>query len=250
MGIEQEAQISPESRNEREQILGEYGQQMETYQSITKKVGSLERRYPPDTRDKAISFDILETDEDRHQNHLRLIETAKKLGKSKEDVLVDIIRWENSLQEYDLPEFSILKSSDIVDMQGFHSRIQFNIDNDKGKPALPTPLDKVFGDYEFGEKTYDGVVERVLSEDEILLVFSINPIEDYDGEEIEPDDFKEREKRAEALAHEIGGEYFDNYQGGYHETSAHIIGVVFPINDLEKVANVIRNNPEKFRLGK
>ena len=237
MGIEQEAQISPESRNEREQILGEYGQQMETYQRITKRVRSLERRYPPDSRDKAISFEILETDKGRHQNHLRLIETAKKLGKSKEDVLVDIIRWENSLQEYDLPEFSILKSSDIVDTQGFHSRIQFNIDEHKGRPASPTPLDKVFGDYEFGKETDEGVMEKVLSEDEILLF----------GEFLKS---LEREKRAEALAHEIGGEYFDNYQGGYHETSAHIIGVVFPINDLEKVANVIRNNPEKFRLGK
>src|SRR3989344_3035228 len=179
MGIEQEAQISPESRNEREQILGEYGQQMETYQRITKRVRSLERRYPPDSRDKAISFDILETDKDRHQNHLRLIETAKKLGKSKEDVLVDIIRWENSLQEYDLPEFSILKSSDIVDMQGFHSGIQFNIYEDERRPAPPTPLDRVFGDYELGEETYGGVAERVFRvfpEYKILIVFSINPI--------------------------------------------------------------------------
>lgn len=243
-------QASPESQDERERLLNEYGQQMGTYQRITKKVRALERRYPPGARDRATNFEITELDKERHQNHLRLIEIAEKLGKSKEDVFVDIIRWENSLEEYGLPEFSILKDSDIVDTETFHSAIQFNIEPRAGKPASPAPLDKAFGDYEFGKETYDGIARRVLKEDQILLVFSINPVEDYGDEEIKPDDFKEREKRAEALAGEIGGEYFDNYQGGYHGTSAHIIGVVFPKKDLEKVAGIVRNNPNKFRLGK
>lgn len=249
MTIEKSEQASPESRDEREQLLNKYKLQMETYQHLTQKVRALMRRYPPNIRDQAINFEITETDNDRHQNHLRLIEIAEKLGKSKEDVLIDIIRWENSLEEYGLPEFSILKSSDLVDTEGFHSAIQFNIDEGVGKPASPTPLDKVFGDYEFGEETYGGVARRVFPEDKILLVFSINP-KHYDEEEIKTEDFEERKKRAKALANEIAGEYFDNFQGDYHATSAHIIGVVIPIKDFGKIAGVIRNNPQKFRLGK
>ena len=90
--------------------------------------------------------------------------------------------------------------------------------------------------------------ERVLSENDILLVFSVVPIEDYGNEEIKPEDYDERVKRAEALANEIGGEYFEEYCGGYHDTSAKIIGVVIPKVRLEEVAGVIRDNPREFRL--
>lgn len=242
--------LEEKDQDQESQLLAEYVSGMESYQHTTKEVRALERRYPPNIRDQATLFKIQKMDEDRHQVHLELIEKAKKLGKDKNDVLIDIIRWENSLEEYELPEFSILKSSDIVDTQGFHSAIQFNINTDAGKPDFPTPLDKTFGNYEIGEKTYDGVTERVLQEDKILIVFSINPIEGYGDEEIKPFDFEQREERAQSLAEEIGGEYFDSNQGGYHGTSARIIGVVISKNDLEKVARIIRNNPKKFRLGK
>ncbi len=233
---------TPESGSEKETAFKNYTNAMETYLRVTNKMRGLERRYPIGTRDSAINFEIMEMDKDRHQDHLKLIEIAKKLGKSKEDVLIDIIRWENSLADYGLPEFSILKSSDILDTQGFHSAIKFNIDEDLGRPLSPAPLNESAFGSDFGE--------RVFPEDKILLVFSINPIEGYGEDEIKPEDYEEREKRAEALAMEINGEYFDNVQGGYHATSAHIIGVVFPIKDLESVLGIIRNSPDKFRLGK
>lgn len=239
-----------ENSDQREKILAEYSRLMAEYKSQTEKVRKLEQKRTKKGADQALDFDIQETDKERHQTHLRLIDLARNLDKTKDDVLVDIIRWENSLKEFGLPEFSILKSSDIVDTEGFHSAIQFNIDEDSGKPSTPLPLDKPFDDYEFGKETYDGEAKRVLSESEILIVFSINPIEGYGDEEVKPEDYEKREKRAEALAEEVEGEYFDNYQGGYHGTSAHIIGVVIPKTSLEKVAGVIRDNPKRFRLGR
>lgn len=236
------------SESETELALRKYTAAMEVYQRITKKVRALERRYPQGVRDSEINAEIAVMDKERHQDHLELIKIAKSLSKSKEDVLIDIIRWENSLEEYGLPEFSILKSSDIVDTHGFHSAIAFNIDLRHGKPGAAKPLDEPFENYVFGGKPYRGAT-RVIPEDKILLVFSINPIA-HEFAETYPRDYQERVTRAEALAKEIGGEYFDHYDGAYHTTNTRIIGVVFPKKDLEKVLGIIRKNPGKFRIGK
>lgn len=226
----------------KEQELGAYSTIMDSYHNLTQKLRALERHHPADARDNAIKFKITEIDKDRHNLHLKAVEIAEKLGKTKDDVLIDIIRWDNSLSEYGLPEFSILKNADIVETGGFHSAIQFNINETEGVPSEPTPLDKQFTDY--GDK------ENVIEENEVLLLFSIVPVEGSGERRLQPEDYDKRDARAESLAKEVGGKYFNQSMGGYHATSADVIGVVIPKEKLQKVAEVIRDNPKKFRLGK
>lgn len=82
-----------------------------------------------------------------------------------------------------------------------------------------------------------------------MFVFAIVPIENYGEEELDPRDYDERVKKADTLAKEVNGKVFEKRDSGYHEAYAKILGVIVPKKDLEKVAGIIRNNPDKYRLG-
>lgn len=84
-----------------------------------------------------------------------------------------------------------------------------------------------------------------------MIVFGIVPIHGFDyEEEREPVDYRERVRRATALAEETGGRFFEEIDASNHTASAKILGVIIPIRDMDKVATLIRNNPDKYRLGK
>ncbi len=231
----------PAPEDDKELALKEYASKMDVYHDLTNRMRQLEKRYPAERREEATNFEIQDIDKNRHDLHLEMLNIAKNLGKDKNDVLIDIVRWDNSLEEYGLPEFSILKSADVIDTGGFHSATQFNIDS-TGKPEKPTPLDRNFTDYPGGP---------AFSDDKVLIVFAVTAVVNYGDVEVRPNHYEERVERAHALAeYNIqGGEYFHGQMGGSHETSAYIEGVLIPKNKLEEVCSVIRNNPEKFRLG-
>ena len=190
---------------------------------------------------KKLMVKVIELDKDRHETHLQLLEMGHKLGKDQGDVLIDLIRQQRTLEEYGLPEFSILTEEDVLMGDDWHQSYYFNVDT---VACLPNEGDKIGWD---GNENED---KSLLSKDQFMLVFSIVPIENYGEDELEPDDYAVRLKRAKAFAENMGGKIFEQRDSSYHEASAKILGVIFPKKDVEKIAGTIRDNPEKFRLGK
>lgn len=227
-------------KNQKEQKIPEeeYLDLIDAYRGRVKEMKKLERRFPGGVGDKEITASVITIDQERHEIHLKLIELGKKFGKGKDDVLVDIIRKDGTLDEYELPEFSILTENDIIDTGDWHNPYYFNVDPDARRPSTEAAPDY-----------YKDEGERLIEPDKVMLVFAIVPIENYGGDELDPEDYEERVGRAHALAKKVGGEVFESRDSGYHEAYAKILGVIIPKKDLEKVAAVIRNNPDQYRLG-
>lgn len=232
--------VSPESK---EAALDEYSQLLKEYQELNRKHRALGKRLGLEgTSEKIQALDV-----HRHDVHKNLIELARKLEKTKNDVLIDIIRGENSLAEYGLPEFSILKSSELTIYEGEVGkghRGHFNVDL-----GTQHPKERTREEERYGMATW--VYEKpgdFFGKDEILLVFCITPI-NIEGTQ-EPSDYMERMKRAEALSKVVNGKFFKAEDSNYHDTSAEIVGVLIPKENIEHVASIIRDRPKKYRLGK
>ena len=228
----------PNNPENLENITKRYSGLLGSYHRASQKLKAIQRRYPV-PGDPEVTAKITELDKDRHETHLKLLELGGKLDKDKGDVLVDIIRQQRTLEEYGLPEFSMLKEDDIVETGDWHNPYYFNVDKDA---RLPSEGDQISWARNEGKSA--------ISKDKFMLVFAIVPIENYGEDVLEPDDYQVRVKRAEALAQQLGGKIFEEKDSSYHEGSAKILGVVFPKRDLEKIVGTIRNSPEKFRLGK
>ena len=232
---------------------------LDEYREKFDEIKKVQRRLLAGETQLGATLSIL--DADRHKLHLRLIEAAKKIGKDKEEVLVDIIRRERTLEEYGLPEFSILTSDDIVDTGDWHNRFVFNVDLKTRLPnAESLSEEKINERVPFRasgqeeklpnlgeEQEKPDYTDEPPTDTEVMLVFDIVPIE-YDDKNWREDSVI-RLRRAEALVKDMGGRIFDSEDSSYHEAYAHIVGVILPKKDLEKITAVIRNNPEKYRIG-
>ena len=236
----------PEQENDAEKNQQDYDYLINSYHRTTLKMKAIQRRYPV-PGDSELIEKIHEMDTERHEIHIRLLEIGGKLGKDKGDILVDIVREQRTLEEYGLPEFSILTEEDIIKTDDYHQPYYFNLDTDRDSKEDWKTDWKGRSDWESirsDEKKEDGIPK-----DTFMLVFAIVPIEGYGGDELEPEDYTVRLRRARRLAKQMGGEVFEKRDSGYHEATAKILGVIFPKKDMEKVAGVIRSNPERFRLG-
>jgi hypothetical protein len=219
-------------------IEDEYHNLINGYKGKVTKMKKLERKIPQGVVNEEIAAAIRIIDDERHEIHLKLLESGIQIGKNKNDVLVDIIRLDGTMEEYELPEFSILTENDIIDTGYWHNPYYFNVNPDLRRPNI-TPFSRRVQD--------EG--KSLLKSDEIMIVYSIVPIENYGEDELEPEDYEERIKRAHALAEAVGGRIFEERDTGYHEAEAKILGVIIPKNDLEKVAVMIKKNPDEYRIG-
>ena len=106
-------------------LRNEYKDLMNVYQRLYRDIIRLERKHPPERRDRAIQWEIMEIDKERNQTHRKLVSIAEQLGKTKEDVIVDMVRWQESLEEFGLPEFSVLDSADMIET--YVATLHFNL---------------------------------------------------------------------------------------------------------------------------
>lgn len=241
-----------EEEYRKEDLLKNYSNLLKKYNSLFEKVKNIERRRM-DPNDLEINYKIKDADEERHNTHLKLLELGKDLNKTREDVLFDIIRQKTTLEEIGLPEFSILQHDDIIDTGYWHNRYSFNLDRKNPSVVLP-PLEpgKWTESLHFDEEVLNEKKETrgpLIPEDKCILLFTASTFKNLGLTEVCPNDFLVRKERAVKLAKEINEKLIDLFDSGYHEVSAHIIGVTLPKKDLEKVANIIIKNPQKFRLG-
>jgi len=245
-------QPSPEK-----QSLREYSAFLKRYQSSVKKIKTLQKRYPV-PGDTEIMAKLQQLEKDRHEIHLQLLEKAKLLSKNDNDVLIDIIRQNRTLESYGLPEFSILTSEDIAFTGYWHELYMFNVDARSRLPSSAITERRkrdIKRSLKFYERRQTDDEERVadrprgIESDEVMLVFSIVPVSMYGRFEDEPDDYSVRVNRAENLAKELNTDVFEERDSDYHVAEAKVLGVCIRKTELERVVSLIRDNPERFRLG-
>lgn len=162
--------------------------------------------------DEKVQAKVQALDRKRHAKHLELLESGMRLGRDAAAVMADIIREQGSLAEYGLPEFSILDWRNDAELKGKYP------------------------------------------EDECVLLYDVSPVrydQDETTHEIEaPDDYRVRQARAAALAERVHGRLENAYNSQFfHSSSQLFLGVIIPKSALEDVAGVIRDEPEKYRIG-
>jgi hypothetical protein len=209
-------------------IQGRYSDLLGEYQRLYNKIKNLsQRQNNPNLQDKLKALD-----DERHQTHLQLLDLGAQLGKDKESVFADIIRKNKTLDELGLPEFSILVENDIVEHSEDRALLMSDDDIRIHRPRFQN-------------------AESLIPKDKCILVFDIAEAQtDETGQFTNTVETGVKWERAEALARAIGGEVFSEQDSEFHDASVLIVGVMFPKKELEKVAAIIRDNPEKYRLKK
>lgn len=242
--------------------LAEYDSLLARRDVIERQIKNLEKSSRARARDETTWGIISQANEKMHDTHLKLLSVAESLGMSESDVLVDIFRYRNSLEEYDLPEFSILTPDDIG--AEFSGGSSYPIDPETARPGRvlfgKEELHKEHLEYkrykneEAGEEelAYEEPYEEPLAQDEVLIIFSVSTkvVIAFDVIATDtPADEELRLKRARALAEQVAGRFFEGSDTIYHTGPAYIAGVVIKKNKLEEVVSMIRDNPKKYRIG-
>ena len=239
--------------------LEEYDNLLREHDALLRKLRRLHRSVKAMAKDSEMMEKILEVDLKTNEAHVKLRSVARELGMTESDTLADILRLQNSLEGYGLPEFSILNSDDIVVGSVFKEErcAEYNIDDFTGKPreiiSKKNALETKLGLKKYmGWIGFSGGYPSAIDEDEVLIIFSVSTkiIEGYDviGAD-DPIDMDVRVRRARALAKEVGGRFFEGEDFGYHSGPASITGVVIKKSNLVRVASIIRSEPGKYRLG-
>lgn len=223
-----------------------YTNLLRKYLDRFKKIKLLERRargvMDPETR---TSIEI--ADQERHNIHLELLEVAKKIGKTKNDVIIDIIRHEGNLEEYGLPEFLLISPDDLDEYGNLVTSVDFTDGILKTRPERRS----------FATLEKQGEDKVGLEKDEVVIVYDTvsDTLRTSYGRGagtpcVLPDSLL-RIERGEKLAKEVGGKLvLLNDSAFFHSESLSVAGVAIPKSNLVSVAGTIRNNPEKFRIGK
>lgn len=225
-----------------ESLQTEYSNLLTQYLNLNKKrkkiLHDVERGFI-DKLERATQFELEETDSQRHEVHLALQRVGSRLDKDESGVLVDIIRHQNSLEDYGVPELSILTADDVT-AGDWHNPYSFNVDGDTLRPS-PVRKRTIFK----GE-------EPAFKKDEVMLVYCIVPYklgDEPDPSPQLPPDLDDRLLKAATLAENVNGRFFDAVDSDYHEASARVIGVIMPKKELESVLGMVRDNPQKYRVG-
>ncbi len=109
----QELPASPAETSSSEaewQMVEKYKQMVKEHHDLTYKIKNLTTR----SYDQRAQNKIAAIDSERHTLHLRIVGLAKKMGKNESDIIVDLVREQRTLEEYGLPEFSILSDADVI----------------------------------------------------------------------------------------------------------------------------------------
>lgn len=226
-------------KKDRESVRERYSDLLRDYNAEFEELKKLQRRFKVETDPELLSSKRV-IDKERDRIHKELILLGKKIDKSEYDVLVDIIRQRKTLEEYGLPEFMIMKSSDfMMDRLGVKDREHnFNINFNTFEPGLPKTEDDFEGDF------FDGK--------SVAIVYSITPVMSWGATgyiRVHQKDDALCWKRAHDLAEEVGGEVLNLSSSEYHDTGVDILTVIIPKERLERVISIIRNNAMKFRIG-
>lgn len=105
--VQEEKEGDIRIKQEREENFYNYQNLLTQYGDVWNRIKRLERGYKTALTDTEVGTAIRVLDEERHNVHLKMLETAAKIGKSKGEVTADILNQEGNLAEFGLPEFAL-----------------------------------------------------------------------------------------------------------------------------------------------
>lgn len=238
---------------------------LKTYDDLFGEIRKLESD-PRASFDEKVRLKILALDGKRHEIHLQLLEAGMKHGKDSVAVTVDIVRARGSLEEYGLPEFLLMQEWDVVqDSSVDYRNYSFNTDEGERRPG--DVADAIESQRVAAEEEADGHYMKhtsAIPAGSCMIIYDLSTtgvlghhFEGPDWEEVAdvekaifPADYAVRKARARSLAERVHGENFEDFDSAYfHSIMGHLLGVIIPKSRLEEVAGIIRDEPEKYRLG-
>jgi hypothetical protein len=156
---------------------------------------------------------IQRLDQERHELHLRLVEAGQKIGKNEYDILADIMERSGNLEEFGLPEFSIMT----------HHESSFFVGSEVKQDEVVLVFDTVY----FGGDRRKNQKDALYPPDETI-----------------------RQSRAKALAEALGTSIaLLKDSRFFHSHTMDRTGVILKTSQIEETLALIRSNPEKYRLG-
>ena len=194
---------------------------------------------------------LLELEQRRHALHLELLELAPKIDKSEVNVRVDLLRSRGNLSEYGLPEISLLKPADfqILDQEERNIKdavkVGLSPHNLNDSPILKRGEEDRFWDREYDEPPKPGEVMFVYNTSELYLT----AWHDRAGLMLQSVFSDAIEARAQRLARDTKLEHHVVYNADYFhsvEDFTRVHGLYVPDDQIERVATIIRENPEKY----
>lgn len=244
-----EAEILVEKEN--------YIRLLDAYEKKFRKVKFLESRargvFDEETRN---IIQVAETE--RHNVHIELEAVGKRIGKNKDAIMIDILRKDGNLEEYDLPEFILLSSDDLNEYGNVDTKVELvngrlvtKISNDNLKTLSEADSTDVATKTKSVEELSSK--EEGLDPDETMLVYTVTtyPMGTYSGGiQRSQIDFTLRKERQKLLAKDLGAREVYLIDVPFHENYLSLSGVAVKKDQLEKVASIIREHPYKYRLGK
>ena len=226
----------------KEELEAEYLTLLKRYGNKTTEIKNLKKGVIGSVLDEQVDFTTREKDQERNAIHNELKRIGTQINRNKNDIDIDILRQQGSLEDYGLPEFIILTREDLTT-----SAYKFNgLNVENGK--ITTTHDKMLGHP-------DPFTEYAnFPKDMVIMVFMVSPIfvsSDYDsGFYFNPKDFAMRQERAFKLATHFGFKEFIGADYKYfHDSSMLVLGVEVPKAKLKEVSDYIRDNPNEYRLG-
>lgn len=255
---DKQAEVGAEKKELREKQK-EYALLIDKYQSLFNQQRQLERMAT--SRDHRIAI----LDDEREKLHRRLESLGKELGKSKHDVLGDIIRREGNLSEYGVKGYGVISHADLYHETNFGG---LHIDRKTGMcrrevseaALLQGEIDDDYfpeGQENYEREYYSVDVPEIgpvshrtsLEAGEFGIVFGSTFTMDIDYFDVEmrPPDYHERWRRAVKAAQEFGAEPLLMTMGGFHDTTT-ISGVVIRSEDIEQFARLLRENPDRYSV--
>ncbi len=222
-------------------------------------------------------------DKERDRLHKQIERVGTTFGKSKADVLADLIGREGNLGDYGLPEFAVisfqqLQDSDTFSVSGLdHNEtkrenfartaesavqlhrnhrqfLKINKMRDEGEPSSGEVSDT---NSFLREVKGFGMVDVVsqIRPNELVIIFTSSFTIDIHQEpaSIFPPGFYEKSRRAcraiKALALEgVQAKLFEHTTGAYHRTTS-ILGIVVPTDKIDPiVAGVLRSDKSSFGI--
>lgn len=241
-----EKELSPTER-EYLNIIDKYNEIVDQLENLISRKDTLSFR--EDYQDR-----LLDLESRRHSFHLELLTLAPLIYKNEVSVRTDLLRSRGNLGEYGLPEISILKPADFqIAVEDYNQprgpriveKIMSKLNSSNLNTPVPVNENEQWMYRDYSEVPKNGEIMFVYDTSELYVTSLLYSA----GIMLNSPNSNVIEARGERLAQDTGLNYSVVYHADYFhsvEDFTRVHGLIVPENDIEKIAAIIRDNPEKY----
>lgn len=203
--------------------IDEYNSLISQYREKTSEVRRAERK----EEDRTVIFFL---DKERDEIHNKLRELGKLIGKTSQDILLDILVSEKKLEEYHLPEFKVLRTINAMDAFDYIA-----VSKNNGEEVIYQKKDSLPKDFEFFIP---------FGEQEAYHLF------DWEQFLFSPVDTAERKRRRDILI-----QYTDRkmvpieiYSSHSYHNGTQLYGLAFSSEDFDQIVRIMKEHQSEISI--